>query len=546
MRLLLLALFFLAQDKPPQVCSLSGSVTNNATGAPLNKVELIAEAIDSHGNPPASTLVDAKGNFTMIDLPAGKYRLKAIRNGFLDSYYGARRPEGKGTIITLDAGQELRDLQVKMFPFGVIAGIVRDADGEPMAGAHIKVLRQTYEDDGRRKIGEETDSVTDDLGQYRIADLPPGKYYVRAERHSQEQYGSNMPVDHSAKAAEPPAVLLPTIYPGTIDPTTARTVEVASGAPVGGVDISLVRSRVYRVKVRPSAAAGLDVYNAWLDAAPGFEQLAPRLRGRRKDGEADFEIDGVPPGAYILYADGGKPSKKEAPGTFTFNFYQRQYLARAPLTVTGDVEGVRIAIGAGNDVTGSIRTEAGEKLESTRYVIGFSQATGETVQAAVQEDLTFATGLYPGRYQITVQHLRSNLVIQSIRSDGVDIFAEGLNITEGVTPTVEIVLAPEGGQVDGVVLDKDDKPAAGATLLLVAEPKLRARRDAFQEATADQYGRYHFEGIRAGDYKLFAWDDLEQNSWFDPDFLKEIEGRGEPVTVAAKGHGSVSLHLLTK
>jgi len=85
---------------------------------------------------------------------------------------------------------------------------------------------------------------------------------------------------------------------------------------------------------------------------------------------------------------------------------------------------------------------------------------------------------------------------------------------------------------------------SNATVLPIAEAKLRSRRDSFYEATTDQYGRYHVEGIRPGDYKLFAWDDLEPNSWFDPDFLKDVEGRGEAVTVTANGHGTVSLHLV--
>lgn len=94
----LLALLFIAQDNPPQTCALSGRVVSSVTGAPLSKVELHAERVDRE-TPSASTTTDAKGNFTMVDLPAGLYRLKGHRNGYLDRYYGAR--------IALEAGQEL-------------------------------------------------------------------------------------------------------------------------------------------------------------------------------------------------------------------------------------------------------------------------------------------------------------------------------------------------------------------------------------------------------------------------------------------------------
>ncbi len=90
------------------------------TGAPLGKVELLAEE-NTGGIPPFSTFSDAKGNFAMVNLPAGQYRLKGHRNGHLDTLLRRRRPGRGGTVIVLEAGQELKDLQVKLAPFGVIS-----------------------------------------------------------------------------------------------------------------------------------------------------------------------------------------------------------------------------------------------------------------------------------------------------------------------------------------------------------------------------------------------------------------------------------------
>jgi hypothetical protein len=177
----------------------------------LNKVGLRAELIGSPEAPAASTTTDAKGSFTLVSLPPGKYRLKGVRNGFLDTYYGARRSEGAGTTIVLEAGQEMKDLQIKLMPFGVIAGTVRDAAGEPLSGASVTILRLSYHQ-GRRIIEENVEAKTDDLGQYRFADLPPGKYYVRAAPGNEgNQYGFRVPIDHSVKSAEPLTALLPTL-----------------------------------------------------------------------------------------------------------------------------------------------------------------------------------------------------------------------------------------------------------------------------------------------------------------------------------------------
>ncbi len=570
----MLAFLFAAQDQPPATCTLSGSVVHSATGAPLRKVELFAERIDPHNTPSASTTTDANGNFKLVDLPPGQYRVKGRRNGFLETYFGARRADGSGTPITLEAGQEMKDLQLKMFPYGVIAGAVRDADGEPMAGVTVKLFRQTFDETGRRTIAEDDHTVTDDLGQYRMADRQPGKYFVRAEPRYD---GDQAPVDHSPKSAAPPALLLPTLYPGVIDQAAARTVDLASGAHVTGIDIPMVRSRVFKVSVYATAASGLTVASVGLEPSPGFAILGTRLTGRRNSSKEDFEIRGVPPGSYTLVAGANPPpSRAETAGAFTINFFDRQYKGRVPLAVDGDMTGVRVTVGSGSEVTGHVTIQKPDPKKTGAAATpaptadqpenvltddsgGFSllltgvmtdgtvafmspEGSGEVRTPINTENQTFTTGLYPGRYQVYAG--TGKLIVKSIRADGVDVFADGLNIVEGSKPAIEIVLAPEGGQVSGVALDKDYKPAAGVTVLLVAEPKLRLRSDSFHETTTDQNGRYRFENIRPGDYKVFAWEDLERNSWFDPDFLKDVESKGEPVTLAANGQAAAQVHIL--
>jgi hypothetical protein len=41
-----------------------------------------------------------------------------------------------------------------------------------------------------------------------------------------------------------------------------------------------------------------------------------------------------------------------------------------------------------------------------------------------------------------------------------------------------------------------------------------------------------------------AWDDVEPGIWWDPEFLKNYEGKGEQVTLKPAGHESVALRLI--
>jgi hypothetical protein len=104
MRLLestLLVSVLLAQDNSGAKCTLSGIVVDSVTGVALNKVHILAEPVGGEGRNASST-TDANGNFSLLNVVNGQYRLKGQRNGYLDTYYGVRRAEGKGTPITLE------------------------------------------------------------------------------------------------------------------------------------------------------------------------------------------------------------------------------------------------------------------------------------------------------------------------------------------------------------------------------------------------------------------------------------------------------------
>ena len=57
-------------------------------------------------------------------------------------------------------------------------------------------------------------------------------------------------------------------------------------------------------------------------------------------------------------------------------------------------------------------------------------------------------------------------------------------------------------------------------------PDRRTRIDLFKSTTSDQNGRFQFTDLAPGDYKVFAWDDVERYQWFDPEFVKDYEKQG--------------------
>ena len=119
---LLLALWFAPQEKPPEKATLSGTVVNSVTREPLARATVLAEP--GPGSPAASTTTDDKGRFELVALEPGQYHLKARRNGYQETYYGARRVDSKGTAISLEPAQDAKHLEIRLLPYAVVAGTV--------------------------------------------------------------------------------------------------------------------------------------------------------------------------------------------------------------------------------------------------------------------------------------------------------------------------------------------------------------------------------------------------------------------------------------
>ena len=268
----------------------------------------------------------------------------------------------------------------------------------------------------------------------------------------------------------------------------------------------------------------MTLQDASLFNAPREWRFGLQMQTQTRNSSGEFEFHGVPAGAYTLEVRSQSDSAR----------------ARIPLIVGGDTKGVRVAVGPPAEVTGRITVEDNGKINQSEARIGFL-GDAESADATVEPNYTFAVRLYPGHYHVYFGSPDSKLIIKSIRSEGTDIYQKGLTVSDGSKVALEIVLAADGGEVEGVALDKDDKPAAGATVLLAAAD--RSRSDSFHTETTDQYGRYHFEDIRPGEYKVFAWEDIEPFVWFEANFLKDFEARGETVTLEAHGHATAQLHV---
>ena len=527
------------QPAIPDKCVLAGTAVDAITGAPLSKVEVIAQHLGGR-EPGASTTTDGKGNFRIVDVDPGQYHIFARRNGYLGTYYGARKSSREVTTIALTAGQTLGNLQIKMIPFGVIAGTVRDSDGDPVT--HVMVELSTAKlSNAQRSVDGYDSAETNDLGEFRFADLPAGLFYLSVKPSKLDGIRG---VDHSPKSDAPREYPIFTFYPDASDPGAAVPIDLDAGAHFTNANITVRTGALYTITAHVESPPGTKTQAALKYSAA---DLYTDAYGSG-DKEGVVKIAGVPSGSYILQVD----ATQNKPFDGTVELYTDEGSCSrlfVPVVVDrGNIEGLRIDLKGCATVTGHVildEQKAAQKIGNLRFVSIDPDAKGSSV--VVKNDGTFRIEVSSGHHSIGLSGMASqHLYVRSIRLGNQDILREGFSASPSEQVDIEVVLASDGGTVSGTVNSPGDKPAGGSTVVLIPnDPALRSRRDFTWNTIADQTGHFEFKGVAPGEYKAFAWDDIEDNGWFDPEVLRNVEGKGVSVNVrATEASPAVTLRVI--
>jgi protocatechuate 3,4-dioxygenase beta subunit len=171
-----LPLYAQASAGTPEKGVVAGKVLNSITGEPVRKaqVALMGKPGTTEGG---STVTDAAGRFEFTGLGPGSYKVAAFREGY-DSPSGPAT-SSKLPRVTLASGEEKRDFVIRLTPLGAITGRILDEDGDPIRQIEVQTMVYRYTAAGRQLIPR-GNAMSNDLGEYRIYDVPPGRYYLKA------------------------------------------------------------------------------------------------------------------------------------------------------------------------------------------------------------------------------------------------------------------------------------------------------------------------------------------------------------------------------
>jgi len=515
------------QSAPPkqESGSIQGRVVNAVTGEAVKKADIVLARRDSQQDQRYTTTTSTSGLFAMQDVEPGRYSLSVSKRGYARLVYGAHGLVAQGAALSLDPGQHLADITLHMSPQAVITGRVIDEDGDPVPNIQLQLLRYSYRK-GKRKLEPWDSSGTNDLGEYRLFGLTPGKYYLSATPNE----GPRLYTGRQGYA--------PTYYPGTSDPAGATALELQPGTMLRGAEITLMKTRTVRLRGRvvdPAGPASAGV-NVMLTPREDAESMFERQLSANMDSQGGFEFPSVVPGAYFVQA-------------FKHAGANKVYAASQAVDARGnDVENIVLELAPTAELKGYLRVE-GRALANVADLQVYLQPDGPNYAGwpggTVKADGSFTMpNVTPTHYELNVHGFPDDYYIKSAAVGGKDILEAGINFTPGTSGAIEIVLAGTGGQVEGVVLNADQQPATEASVVAVPDEPRRAQWRFYKEDHTDQYGRFTIKSIAPGRYKLFAWEDVEEGAYQDPEFIKKFAALGEAVTIRENSHESAQLKLI--
>ena len=518
------------------------------------------------------------GKFAFRNLPANEYRLVATRPGgtYNPAQYGQRDPRSQGTPLTLGEGQAMKDVRLDMAVTSAITGRVYDRNGDPVAYARVLAMQAWYHE-GNRLLDFVQVVHTNDRGEYRLFWLPPGKYFVAARPEAAGTAGATNFVNtpdrigqfHEEVSTVPPITRTIqdnevvsetyelTFYGGQTNPLRAQAIDLRPGMTVPGIDIPLAAGTVRPRTIKGiviDGATGQPAAGATISALPKIFLAASRVApAGSTDANGRFTIRGLTTEAYILHF------------RTTGNLYGFHRLESG----TGDIENISLVARPGVPLTGKIsfdgRPASDNDPDIARLNVQIVQDPGipgvpmpPGVTPLPNGSFTIP-GLFPvgWDFEVYIGGTRPpGTYVKSIKLGPHDVLNSkyypepgesqrgGLQVPGALDQPLEIVLGIGTGTVEGRATDARQQIAPYRTVVMLPDVPLRHRFDLHRVTLTDTSGKFRFQNVTPGAYKIFAFDQIEAGAWEDPTLMQGYEGGGQTIRVLESSRQNLELKVI--
>lgn len=528
--------------KPEELVTISGTVVNSITGDPVPRARVSATSVNIPIGPLSSVTADESGAFTLTGLPPGSYTLFADRAGFVQNRaMGLNARASNRNRAQASAGEKLTGVRVLIVPQALVTGRILDANGDPVSGAIVSAqpVRRT-----NRPFQQNVQS--NDLGEYRLFGLEPGRYIVAADVRP-EAGGPRALLPNLPPPPDDLEQAVRTYYPRALEESEASTILLKPGDARQGIDIQLQSARLARISGRvvlppnwqnPMAentppgftaevAGNLPLGQVSVVPLRSAAAFSNRSSGGPIKANGEFLISGVVPGTYRLSAH--LPSGKSSATNVN-------RIASAVVEVRGrNVENVVLTFREMVAATAVLKFEnpGSTPPRVTLNLIPLNGIGGAYAHFDSQKggELRF-TPVEPGSYRLMVTGVTCDCYVKSLEVNGRDAENGIVEIGDSAETAIQLKFAEPAARIDGRVAGDDGKALSGYSVVLW--PESNKRPDRYKFARTDAEGKFSLDGVAPGSYLLTsvsstmwmgAWS-LELDA-----ILDELADKAEKVTV---------------
>ena len=474
-----------AAQPPPTNARVEGRVVNLAS-------EAVRKAIVRISDGTIATTTDDDGRF-LFDVPPGRYTLTVERVGYLSR----RSP------LTIQPGGAIKDLLLIMTPQAVITGRVTDQDGEPVVGRNIAAWKYPYRGGGS-SLGVGGSGDTDDYGNYRIASLAPGRYYIGfgpSENHRAVLAGIVATV-HPVRSKAPSEADFPTFYPNSPDIAHAEPVDVVAGGELRRIDIRLRRSHVYTIRGKVTSANETRLNDQMLTIPAsdptGMDSFAA------VDANGEFEFHNILPGLHTITSRGVRNSSRGAAPTM--------FGSTTVNVGASDVEGVSLTLTPGLNLTGTLKVEGVSLRPQIVFLLASVEGSGQAAAVSQPDGSLAISPMPPGTYTFGIDagQVPKGMYLKSISFGEQDAIQTPLNLGVDAGGRIDIVYSDNAAELTGVLKNADGEPAAGVTVAVWPKtPKLGLSGGGIHSVITDQDGGFLIVDLGPGDYYIAGFEEIE-------------------------------------
>jgi cytochrome oxidase assembly protein ShyY1 len=305
--------------------TITGKITNSS-GIGIAGVSVKAtDSGDGTEYPYISTTTQSDGNYSIIGLPTGNFKLQFQANttGYINQWYNSKTSSTLADTITVTAGATINGINATLAMGGTITGKVTNSSGTGIIGVTVYVPDEAGGCGYYCSGGYGYNAVSQSDGSYTITGLPTGSYKL--------QFQGNI----TGYAAQ--------WYSNKISSAVADTISVTAGSISSGIDATLTSGGSISGRVANEHGVGLRW--AYVEV---YDLSGYKVSSASTDDQGYYQAIGLPNGMVKVHFDGGSA------GSFSGQWYsnkgQFNTADTISVTVPEEVPNINAVFGVGPDI----------------------------------------------------------------------------------------------------------------------------------------------------------------------------------------------------